>query len=71
MAEHRDHGRGGEGHLGSHARGAPRYPVARYLGHAEQVIHDYFRVDLDVVWDVVANDLPKLRSQIEALLAKA
>jgi uncharacterized protein with HEPN domain len=35
-----------------------------------KVIHDYFRVDLKVVWDVVERDLPPLRSQIEGLLSK-
>jgi uncharacterized protein with HEPN domain len=30
----------------------------------------YFRVDLDVVWDVVTNDLPPLREHIAALLGR-
>lgn len=29
----------------------------------------YFRVDLDIIWEVVATELPRLRSQIAALLA--
>jgi uncharacterized protein with HEPN domain len=33
-----------------------------------RVIHDYFRVDLAVVWDVVEKDLLPLKAQIEALL---
>jgi uncharacterized protein with HEPN domain len=33
-----------------------------------KVIHDYFRVDLAVVWDVVEKDLLPLSAQIEALL---
>lgn len=39
-------------------------------GMRERVIHDYFRVDLDVVWDVVTNDLPPLREHIAALLGR-
>jgi len=35
------------------------------------VIHYYFRVDLEVVWDVVERDLPPRRRQTDALLSKA
>ena len=30
------------------------------LGH----IHDYFRINFDVLWDVVHKDIPLLKSQI-------
>lgn len=33
-----------------------------------KVIHDYFNVDLGVVWGTVKNDLPRSRRQVEALL---
>jgi len=33
-----------------------------------RVIHDYFRVDVDVVWDIVSQDLPPLREKIASLL---
>lgn len=32
------------------------------------VIHEYFFVDLDIVWNTVKHDLPLLKQQIEALL---
>jgi uncharacterized protein with HEPN domain len=32
------------------------------------LVHDYFRVDFDVVWNVVANELPTLKGQLEAIL---
>jgi uncharacterized protein with HEPN domain len=32
------------------------------------VVHGYFNVDLDIVWNTVRNDLPGLHSAIEALL---
>ena len=47
----------------------PEIPWREMSDMRNKVIHDYFRVDVDVVWDVVENDLPGLRSQIEALLA--
>lgn len=36
----------------------------------EYVVHEYFRVDLDVVWDVVNHDLPSLKLQIEKILSE-
>lgn len=32
------------------------------------LIHGYFQVDLDVVWDTVTNDLPPFKKQIEEIL---
>lgn len=32
------------------------------------VVHEYFRVDLSIVWDITQNDLPELKEQIEAIL---
>ncbi|MGK7945375.1 MAG: HepT-like ribonuclease domain-containing protein [Microcystaceae cyanobacterium] len=26
--------------------------------------HEYFRVDLDIIWQIIANDLPSLKQQI-------
>ncbi|MEQ1440783.1 DUF86 domain-containing protein [Fontimonas sp. SYSU GA230001] len=33
-----------------------------------RVVHDYFEVDLDVVWSTVMHDLPVLRQQVQAIL---
>jgi uncharacterized protein with HEPN domain len=35
-----------------------------------RVIHGYFRVDLDIVWDIVEKELPTLRQQFADLLAR-
>lgn len=32
------------------------------------LIHAYFNVDLDVVWDTIINDLPPFKKQIQTLL---
>lgn len=37
-------------------------------GMRDRLIHDYFGVDYDLVWDVVRNRVPLLRTQIVALL---
>jgi uncharacterized protein with HEPN domain len=33
-----------------------------------RLIHGYFDVDAEIVWDIVQNDLPVLKSQIETIL---
>lgn len=46
----------------------PQIPWAVMYGMRNRVIHDYFEVDLAVVWQTVQQDLPELRDQILALL---
>ena len=40
-------------------------------GMRDRLIHDYFGVDYDLVWDVVANKIPRLREQVEEILGLA
>lgn len=37
-------------------------------GMRSMLIHGYFQVDLDVVWDTVTNDLPAFKEQIKKLI---
>jgi uncharacterized protein with HEPN domain len=37
-------------------------------GMRDRLIHDYFGVDYEIVWDVVQNRIPELRRQISSLL---
>lgn len=36
----------------------------------DKLTHEYFGVDLDVVWDTIKKDIPKLKKQIAELLKK-
>ena len=37
-------------------------------GMRDRLIHGYFGVDYELVWDVAVNKIPTLREQLEALL---
>jgi uncharacterized protein with HEPN domain len=37
-------------------------------GMRDRLIHDYFGVDYEIVWDVVQNRIPELRQQISSIL---
>ena len=49
---------------------APEIPWDVMYGMRNRVIHDYFEVDLEVVWQTIQRDLPLLRPQIVQLLAR-
>jgi len=44
-----------------------KYPLVEWkkiAGARDRMIHSYFNVDLDVVWDIITKDLPILKKQI-------
>lgn len=40
----------------------------KIAGFRDVLIHDYLRVDLEEVWLIVANDLPKLKEKIKQIM---
>lgn len=47
---------------------APALPWSQAIGMRNVLVHGYFGIDLDQVWNTATGDLPKLREQIEDLL---
>jgi len=34
-----------------------------------RVVHDYFHIDLDIVWGIIHHDLPQLKQAVQSLAA--
>ena len=46
----------------------PKVPWAQINRMRNILVHLYFGIDLDIVWSVVENDLPSLKTSIDAIL---
>ena len=45
----------------------PGIPWRGLAGFRNVLVHDYLGVDLDVVWQIVADELPRLRAALERM----
>jgi uncharacterized protein with HEPN domain len=46
----------------------PELPWAKMRAMRNLVIHEYFFLDLKIVWSTVKDDLPELKKKIDGLL---
>ena len=46
----------------------PEIPWKQIAGTRDRLIHGYFDVDLDIIWSIVADDLPILIAGLEMIL---
>jgi uncharacterized protein with HEPN domain len=46
----------------------PELPWTQIIGMRNVLVHDYFGIDLDIVWAVVERDLPQLKPRVAAIL---
>ncbi len=40
---------------------------AKIVGTRDKMIHHYFGVDLDIVWEIIKKDIPLLKKQIQII----
>ena len=45
----------------------PQIPWKDIAGMRDRVVHDYFGVSLDIVWDVVVHHVPPLLAKLRSL----
>jgi uncharacterized protein with HEPN domain len=43
-------------------------PWSKMIGMRHILVHNYFRIDTEIVWDVVERDLPVLKRSLQTLL---
>jgi len=46
----------------------PQIPWKEIIGMRDKIIHKYFEVDLNIIWDVIKKNLPKLKRNINEIL---
>nr|WP_315594091.1 DUF86 domain-containing protein [uncultured Cupriavidus sp.] len=56
-----------EVHHAEFAAAHPELPLAFAYQMRNAVAHGYFKVDFEIVWKTIQNDLPRLSQQVQAL----
>jgi len=46
----------------------PEIPWERMIGLRNIVIHEYFGVDENILWEIIKKDIPKLKIKLEEIL---
>lgn len=49
-------------------RSLPSLPPHLPKGQRNILVHEYWRIDLDIIWNTIERDLPPLQADIQALL---
>ncbi len=47
----------------------PQIPWREIAGTRDRLIHGYYDIDFDVVWQIVSTDIPTLKTQLTAIIA--
>jgi uncharacterized protein with HEPN domain len=46
----------------------PEVPWRDITGARDVLVHEYFRIDLDLAWEMVKKDIPHLAEQVKEIL---
>ncbi len=46
----------------------PQVPWAKIIGMRNILVHNYFEIDLPVVWNAVERELPELKTQLTSII---
>lgn len=46
----------------------PQTPWLKIADFRNLIVHEYFRIDLQIIWSIVENQLPQLKEQIKTIL---
>jgi uncharacterized protein with HEPN domain len=46
----------------------PQVPWPSIIGLRHRLVHAYDQINLDIIWDILANDLPLLIAALDAML---
>lgn len=49
---------------------APTIPWKKIIGMRNVLVHQYFGVDIEITWEIIQSDIPKLKKEIIKLLKK-
>ena len=45
----------------------PKIPWKKIAGLRDVIIHSYFNIDLDIMWNIIKKDIPELEENIEKI----
>lgn len=48
-------------------RNHPEVPWTQIAGLRNRIVHDYFGLDLEIIWEIIQHDLPELEKHVRAL----
>lgn len=48
-------------------RANTQIPWTQIAGLRNRIVHDYFGLDLEIIWQIIQRDLPELEKQVRAL----
>ncbi|MBI4026057.1 MAG: DUF86 domain-containing protein [Verrucomicrobia bacterium] len=52
---------------GDFATKHPQIQWRKIVGLRNRIVHDYFGLDLEIIWEIVCSDLPGLKAELEKI----